>query len=142
MRSYQEAVEKLGTRNRRKLENNTYLERRNETMIAVRLHRTDVVTYHADRRIVLNDGGWRTVTTKDRINTYSPVSVYQRSHVWYLSRYDVVSYQHVELGWYHAGVTILNGDVVNRELENHPIRTARVVTGWHRMELQAAEVTI
>jgi hypothetical protein len=32
----------------------------------------------------LNSGGWRTSTTKDRINKYSPVKVYQRKYEWYL----------------------------------------------------------
>lgn len=77
---------------RRKLENNTWLERRQsdapkdgtyQSDYAVRLHNTDVVTLHPDDSYTLNSGGWRTVTTKDRINRYSPGCVYSERGQWY-----------------------------------------------------------
>lgn len=34
----------------------------------VRLHKTDIVTVRTDGTVVLNSGGWNTVTTRDRIN--------------------------------------------------------------------------
>lgn len=37
------------------------------TYFAVRLHRTRIVTFYADGRIVLNTGGWQTLTTRDRM---------------------------------------------------------------------------
>lgn len=43
--------------------------------MAVRLHNTDVVTYHPDGTATLYTGGWMTVTTKDRINAWSPARV-------------------------------------------------------------------
>lgn len=73
--TYKEADEKLVGRcaRGRKLENNTYLERRDlDSTIAVRLHSTDVITFHSDGRVVLDSGGWWTVTTRDRINRYMP----------------------------------------------------------------------
>lgn len=84
MRSYREANSVLGNRDSRKLENNTYLKRRDTETIAVLLHATDVVTYHADGRVVLNSGSWKTVTTKDRINKYSPIYVRQENGIWYI----------------------------------------------------------
>lgn len=57
---------------RRKLENNTYLERRGPDAIAVLLHNTDIVTYYSDGRTGLYTGGWFTMTTKDRMNYYLP----------------------------------------------------------------------
>lgn len=59
-------------RERRRLQNNTYLERRPGDDIAVRLHSTDVLTFSPDGTITLDTGGWNTVTTKDRMNTYLP----------------------------------------------------------------------
>jgi len=59
-------------RERRKLENNTYLERRDSDAIAVRLHRTDVLTFYRDGGIGIDTGGWNTVTTRDRMNRYLP----------------------------------------------------------------------
>ena len=59
-------------RERRRLDNNTYLERRDGETIAIRLHRTDVLSLMADGHIVIRTGGWHTVTTRDRINRYLP----------------------------------------------------------------------
>lgn len=52
------------------MRNNTYLIRRDVDTIALRLHSTDVVTWHADGSMEVSTGGWNTVTTKDRINGY------------------------------------------------------------------------
>ena len=54
-------------------------------------HSTDVASRHDDGRIVLRTGGWRTVTTKKRINQAletwgSPYRVYQEAFAWYVVR--------------------------------------------------------
>ena len=61
--------------------NNTRLYKRGNSY-AVRLHSTDVVTIHPDDTYTLNSGGWETVTTKQRINQYSPASVYSDRGTW------------------------------------------------------------
>jgi 3'-phosphoadenosine 5'-phosphosulfate sulfotransferase (PAPS reductase)/FAD synthetase len=89
MKSYQEALEKLGKRSSRKLENHTYLIHYHEAKphyIGIRLHNTDVVKYYQDGRIVLNSGGWKTPTTKDRINKYAPVNVWTDKGIWYIGQ--------------------------------------------------------
>lgn len=70
----------------RPLANNTRVERRGSDCIAIRLHATDVVSYMRDGRVILNTGGWRTNTTKDRINGYSPANVYAVDAIWYVHR--------------------------------------------------------
>jgi hypothetical protein len=50
---------------------------------AVRLHRTDVVTYHPDGGWTVYAGGWQTMTTADRICRYSPVSMRSNSGTYY-----------------------------------------------------------
>ncbi len=94
--TYEDATGMMkGARNgRRKLGNNTYLEERlhpdcdrdncpkHPIDYAVRLHRTDVVTLHPDGSQTLNSGGWRTVTTKDRINAYSMARVWSDRGEW------------------------------------------------------------
>ena len=75
--NYQEARETLlrgrgRNTSRRKLENNTYLERRDIDTIALRLHDTDIITFIADGRIEVRNGGYPTVTTHDRLNKYLP----------------------------------------------------------------------
>ena len=70
--------------NRRKVANNTYLERRDNGAIAVKLHATDVLTLFPDGRVLFDTGGWRTVTTKERINRFAPeVTVWSNRGVWY-----------------------------------------------------------
>jgi hypothetical protein len=63
---------------RRKVANNTYCERRESGDIAVRLHSTDIATFHPDGTLTLDTGGWATVTTKDRVNR----ALGNRGRVW------------------------------------------------------------
>jgi hypothetical protein len=86
MKTYTSLNESLTGRNqqRRKLANNTYAERRELGAIAIRLHQTDIVTFYPDGRIVANTGGWKTLTTKDRLNEYLPVRIWQKSGRWLL----------------------------------------------------------
>jgi len=85
--TYQEANQLFKTaRNKRlgkPLENNTRLFQRGSDY-AVQLHCTDVVIIHPNDTVTLESGGWRTVTTKDRINTYSPARVAQEQGIWYV----------------------------------------------------------
>lgn len=84
--TYSAARAFLGDRYSRNAGNNTEVVERGED-IAVRLHSTDVLTFHPDGSVTLNTGGYYTVTTKDRINRFSPwwlTSVYQRDHEWYV----------------------------------------------------------
>lgn len=72
-----------------RLENNTRLVERDggydEPSYAVKLHRTDVVTLHPDGSSEIKTGGWQTLTTKNRINKYSPhASIVQSDFEWYL----------------------------------------------------------
>lgn len=84
--NYSTANERLGSRESRKLGNNTYLQRRGDGVIAVKLHATDVLTFHADGRTVYNTGGWKTVTTKERMNSYGPLRIFTERGVWYTCR--------------------------------------------------------
>lgn len=87
--SYTEADSILTGRckDRRKVDNNTYAERRTDGSIAIRLHATDVVTFRQDGSTVLESGGWLTVTTKDRINNAlgNRAAVFSVKGRWYIS---------------------------------------------------------
>ena len=55
----------------------------------VRYHATDVVAFDADI-ITLNSGGWRTATTKSRMNQTAneynlPFQVFQKKHNWFVT---------------------------------------------------------
>ena len=65
--------------------NNTRLFARGDD-IAVRLHHTDVATMHADGSVTLNSGGYRTMTTRDRMQRFAPVRVWSSKGTWYACR--------------------------------------------------------
>ena len=50
----------------------------------VRLHLTDIIETLPDGRVRLNSGGWKTVTTKDRFNKYTPYRVWSDKGTWYV----------------------------------------------------------
>lgn len=85
--THTEAVRMVrGKRNadRRKVGNNTYAEILHDGSVGIMLHSTYVVKIHEDGTFTLNSGGWQTLTTKDRINQYSPKRVYQKDFTWYV----------------------------------------------------------
>lgn len=88
--NHTQAILKLNKRDRRKLGNNTYLERRVNGDIAVKLHGTDVLTFKPDGSVVYNTGGWHTVTTKDRMNSYGADGcfIWQDKGVWTIGTRD------------------------------------------------------
>ena len=89
----------------RKLANNTRLVQCGDDFLVV-LHSTAVVRICADGSYVLNSGTWRTRTTADRINAFSPARVYQRDFQWYLAH---------GLEFYDGVVVDAGGRVLERE---------------------------
>ena len=73
---------------RSKVGNNTYAEILPYGSIGIMLHSTYVVKIHQDNTYTLNSGGWQTLTTKDRINQYSPRYVYQKNFEWFVKIND------------------------------------------------------
>jgi len=82
---------------------NTRLFKRGDNY-AIQLHDTDVVTFHPEGTVTLNSGGWRTVTTKDRINGFSPASLTQDQGIWYLDRWNGKEWE--RLGMYEDGMKV------------------------------------
>lgn len=68
----------------RKVGNHTYLKREG-SVIHLRLHSTDIITWHVDGRVVLFTGGWNTLTTKDRLNQYGPIRIHSHKGTWIFS---------------------------------------------------------
>lgn len=88
--NYTELDTKLQGRNKesRKEAENTYLKRRGED-IALLYHETDVATFKPNGDIILNSGGWHTLTTKERINwalAGTGKRLLQERGVWYIDR--------------------------------------------------------
>lgn len=71
---------------RRPIANNTYVRRKENGNIAIRLHNTDIIVITLKDSIILNTGGWYTPTTRERMNSFTRggVSVEQKDKIWYL----------------------------------------------------------
>lgn len=65
----------------------TRIRRVADDAVALWYHTTDVITWYEDGRIVLNSGGWRTSTTKQKMG-YAAVVVQTRG-VWTLRWHDI-----------------------------------------------------
>jgi hypothetical protein len=104
-------VENQGTITKsRKIGNNTFEYSRNDGTRAIRLHNTDILTFSPDGTCTFNTGGWKTVTTKARMNDIGPVRIWTEKRVWYASNGngETVVYQdgmtyHPERGIENAG---------------------------------------
>lgn len=72
----------------------TTVHTENDTTICV-YHHTPIVRSN-NREIILDSGGWQTVTTKRKMNQYSHqycngyYSVYQKDYTWYVEYNDTV----------------------------------------------------
>lgn len=56
--------------------------------VVFRYHRTDIAEWRENGFLILNTGGWRTVTTKDRLNTLGRAlgfRVWSHDYVWQVS---------------------------------------------------------
>jgi hypothetical protein len=135
VRNWDQADKYIGLKPARPIGHNTKLIRRDDGAISVQYHNTNVVVYLpaglVDPRpaTTLHDGGWKTSTTKERINAFCPAgfTVWQARGVWTLNRRG-----DQPASWtYTDGITILeNGEVFNAgpEDENEKAKklTARI----------------
>jgi hypothetical protein len=115
LNSYKEAREYLDKGKNRKntierpIENNTRIIQIDDGTIGIKLHDTFVIKYysnvlsgikvHEGDTIQLNSGGWKTVTTRDRINRFCPLNVWSEKNVMYVSA----------LNWYRIHENKRNG---------------------------------
>lgn len=99
---------------KKKVANNTVLYTRPNGNKVVRLHRTDIVEFDRGGRIILRSGGWKTPTTKDRINMFLPRSIYlsQMKKKWYV----VIN---KEVNDFFEGMVIDTGGIISWE-DNMP----------------------
>ena len=59
------------------VQNNTrmYMDKENDS-IKIKLHTTDILTFYKDNTVRIYTGGWHTVTTKARLNSWLPGNIY------------------------------------------------------------------
>lgn len=91
IRSYTDASAFLGNRAKRNVEYATVLHRIDGDSIAVRYHSTDIVTYYQSGQTVLTSGSWHSPTTKDRLNRYGSLRMWQSHGTWYLDSARIFS---------------------------------------------------
>lgn len=87
--TYGEARAMLKGRSSRKIANNTTLIDQSEGVIGLRLHSTVVVVFDDSGHIILNTGGYRTTTTKDRLNRVARAhgySVFAKDFDWFVQK--------------------------------------------------------
>ena len=88
-KTFEEANEFLGSKNERKIGNNTTLVRTNEG-ISVRLHDNTIVVFSNNGNVFISSAGWKTITTKDRINQFIHGYVSQKKGIWFYTSPDGV----------------------------------------------------
>lgn len=86
LKDYKSADQVLGSKTSKVIGNNTELRRKSNGRITVLLHDNRIITYYPDNVTELFAAGYRSNTTKDRLNRYTPsqYSINQRSGTWYL----------------------------------------------------------
>jgi hypothetical protein len=89
--NFQSATEELkkGMNGTKKVDHNTYI-RSIDDGIALKLHNTDIVIFKKDGTYQLNTGGWQTVTTKDRLNKFTPARISSKKGIWYINEIPFV----------------------------------------------------
>ena len=102
MLTYSQALLKLGNKENKKVANNTYLVKNTNGTIGVKLHGTQVVVILPGNTFSLYSGGYRTVTTKQRINAFSPARVYQERGRWFVT----VSPENPHISDFYEGITV------------------------------------
>ena len=104
----------------------------------IRLHGNIIMEIFL-HHIELSDGGWRTVTTKERLNRYLPrgFRVYQKDWVWYLrdSNNDI-DYNFGDVQWIHNdGRVMLYSTHPHYPVEDTPILLPPYETGYYPKEM-------
>lgn len=69
----------------RVVDNNTFQYQRPDGSKVFRLHRTDIAVNRPDGKWELNTSGWKTPTTKDRLNNVTPYRVHSDKGAWIVS---------------------------------------------------------
>tara|TARA_R100001510_G_C7521294_1_gene116684 strand:+ start:76 stop:363 length:288 start_codon:yes stop_codon:yes gene_type:complete len=56
-----------------------------DNSVALYLHGNMIAEYAADGALYINDGGWQSNTTKERLNGLPNVRIHQKNFQWYLN---------------------------------------------------------
>lgn len=100
---YLTAARTLNGRKSKKLQGNTYLHKLEDEKIGLLYHETYIINYYP-KYCQLYTGGWNTLTTRDRLRTYSPVNVTTKNNILYIGGYNVTAetplfYEGIKVGY-------------------------------------------
>jgi hypothetical protein len=86
IRSYSDSLTYVREGKERKIANNTTIRKAINGSVIVKYHQTDIITWHQDDTVTIDTDGWKTSTTKERINLMIPPGwcLYQEKGVWIL----------------------------------------------------------
>lgn len=69
----------------KKIANNTWQYTNEVGFRVIRFHTTDILIFNIDGSIIFNTGGWPTVTTKDRMNSFQSLGyITQHKFLWWI----------------------------------------------------------
>lgn len=51
--------------------------------VAIRFHNTEILHVSSENHFTYQTGGWTTYTTKQRLNQFGPLQIYQQNHKWF-----------------------------------------------------------
>ena len=68
----------------RKVASNTWFARLKNGVSIYKFHNTEIIRIVPTGHIYLNNGGWPTATTKNRMNEFANTQIYQRNWDWYV----------------------------------------------------------
>lgn len=84
--SFTEVLAFMDRRAMVKIAHNTTLERESDCVV-LRYHDNPIIVYYPEF-VSLSSCGWRTTTTKRRLNQFTRVRVYQKEFVWYAEDHE------------------------------------------------------
>lgn len=85
--TYSEAKAITDKKNPKKLCHNTWLEYNVANWCSLKLHKTYILVFYSDGKVLFKTGGFYTRTTKDRLNKYGPkqVHIWQKDFEWFVN---------------------------------------------------------
>ena len=83
--TYEQALDKLHGKDSKKLCRSTYLVRIDENCVGIKLYNSIIIRIAKNNQYKLNDYGYKTRLTLDRINQYAPCRVFQKNWNWYIN---------------------------------------------------------
>ena len=88
--TYEEAANIISTardeKKGKRINNNTYLQSSEDKTFVILLHETEILTFLPNGLVKLDSGGWKTVTTKSRMNNYlENAYIFSSEKKWYIT---------------------------------------------------------